>query len=146
MGDAEIRRASAKPERPPASFKRVFTTFETFLPWRAGGVSVPGYFGDDPQERRALMHGRFPAQVAELRDEARNMIFIEPEPTAGGTGTVFAACAGRLPDLDYSVWAFRPPFDRLFQLSPRYPTRQTVYAFTRDARLLETLRAYAVPL
>lgn len=121
-------------------------TFETFLPWRAAGVSVPGYFSDDPEERRVLMHERFPAKVAELGDEAGNMIFIEPEPGAGGAGAVFAACAGRLPGFAYSVWSFRPPFDRLFRLSPRFPTRQTIYAFTRDPRLLETLGIYAVPL
>jgi hypothetical protein len=121
-------------------------TFETFVPWRSAGVSVPGYFADDPEERRVLMHERFPAKVAELRDEARNMIFIEPEPAAGGAGAVFAACARRLPDLAYSVWAFRPPFDRVFRLSARDATRQAVYAFTRDGRLLETLRAYAAPL
>jgi hypothetical protein len=121
-------------------------TFETFLPWRATGVSVPGYFGGDPEERRALMHERFPAKVAELGDEVSNMLFIEPEPGAGAAGAVFAACAGRLPGFAHSVWAFRPPFDRLFQLSPRFATRQTVYAFTRDARLLETLGVYAVSL
>jgi hypothetical protein len=121
-------------------------TFETFLPWRAAGVSVPGYFGADPGERRVLMHERFPAKVAELGDGLRNMIFIEPEPGAGGASAIFAACAGRLPGFLYSVWAFRPPFDRLFRLSPHFPTKQTVYAFTRDARLLETLASYAVPL
>ena len=92
------------------------------------------------------MHERFPAKVAELGDAAGNMIFVEPEPSAGGAGAVFAACAGRLPGFAYSVWGFRPPFDRLFRLSPRFPTRQAVYAFTRDGRLLETLGVYAVRL
>jgi hypothetical protein len=121
-------------------------TFETLLPWRSGGASVPGYLAMDPAALRALMHERFPDKLAELGESARNMILIEPEPTAGGAGAVFGACARRLPGFAYSVWTFRPPFDRLFRLSPRYPTGQTVYAFTRDGRLLETLRAYAVPL
>ena len=38
---------------------------------------------------------------------------------------------------------FRPPLDQLFRLSPSFPTKQTVYAFTRAAPLLEPLGAYA---
>ena len=45
----------------------------------------------------------------------------------------------------YSIWRFRPPFDHLFRLSPHNPTRQVVYAFTRDASLLDGLRPYADP-
>jgi hypothetical protein len=121
-------------------------TFETMLPWRAQGASVPRYLELSADERRALLEHTLPDAVARMKDWARNMAFIEPEPTAGGAGTVFAACAKRLPGLAYSVWRFRRPFDRLFRLSPRYPTGQTVYAFTRDGRLLDTLRAYAAPL
>jgi hypothetical protein len=97
-------------------------------------------------ERQALLEHRLPDAIARLKDWARNMAFIEPEPAAGGSGAVFAACAARLPGFQYSIWTFRPPLDQLFRLSPRDPTRQTVYAFTRDGRLLEALRAYAAPL
>jgi hypothetical protein len=120
-------------------------TFETLLPWRSSGASVPDYLAMDPGALRALMHERFPDKLGELSRSVRNMIFIEPEPAAGGAGVVFAACAKRLPDFAYSVWAFRPPLDRLFRLSPRYSTRQAVYAFTREGRLLETLSEYAAP-
>ncbi|OLB53704.1 MAG: hypothetical protein AUH99_01555 [Candidatus Rokubacteria bacterium 13_2_20CM_2_70_11] len=121
-------------------------TFETLLPWRASAASVPGYLTLDPRELRALMHERFPRKLEELKDSVRNMVFIEPEPGAGGAGAVFDACARRLADRTYTVWKFRPPLDRLFRLSPRHPTRQTVYAFTRDGCLLDALRAYADPL
>lgn len=63
----------------------------------------------------------------------------------GGAGVVFDECRRRLTGLDYSVWAFRPPLDSLFRLSPAYPTRQAIYAFTRDPGLLDALRAYAQP-
>lgn len=118
-------------------------TFETMLPWRAQGASVPRYLVLSADERRALLEHELPDAVARMKDWARNMAFIEPEPTAGNSGAVFAACAARLAGLQYSIWAFRPPLDALFRLSPRYPTRQTVYAFTRDARLLEALAPYA---
>ncbi len=121
-------------------------TFETLLPWRTEGVSVAGYLTLDPRHRHALMHERFPKKLAMLQDEARNMVFIEPEPGAGGAGAVFAACARRLPSLRYGVWRFRRPFDRLFRLSPSHPASQSVYTFTRDDRLLEALRPYAQPL
>ncbi len=100
----------------------------------------------DRRELHALMHERFPLKLVELKDSVRNMIFIEPEPGDGGAGAVFEASARRLGGLVYSVWGFRPPLDRLFRLSPRHPTRQMVYAFTRDDRLLDELRAYADPL
>ena len=121
-------------------------TFETMLPWRPHGASVPGYLELTAGERRDLAERRLPAAVARQKGWAQNMIFIEPEPAAGGAGAVFAACARLLPDFAYSVWGFRPPFDRLFRLSPRHPARQTLYTFTRGGRLLDVLRAYAAPL
>lgn len=119
-------------------------TFETLLPWRSSGASVPGYLKMDPGALRALMHERFPAKLAELSPSARNMIFIEPEPEAGEAGAVFGACAARLRGFEFGVWEFRPPFDSLFRLSPRHPTRQCIYAFTRDPALLVALGTYAV--
>jgi hypothetical protein len=121
-------------------------TFETLLAWRAGGASVPRYLELGAARIRALMHERFPERLVDLADAARNMIFIEPEPPAGGAGQVFEACARRLRGHDFSVWGFRPPLDHLFRLSPRYPTRQSIYAFTRDAALLEALGPWAQPL
>jgi hypothetical protein len=120
-------------------------TFETLLPWRSTGVSVPAYGAMDPGALRALMHERFPRKLEELSGSLRNLVFIEPEPEAGGAGAVFQACSKRLPGWAYGVWAFRKPFDRLFRLSPGHPTRQVLYAFTRDATLLEAVRGYAVP-
>jgi len=121
-------------------------TFETILPWRQEGVSVPKYGAMDPQARRALMHERFPAKLEELKDSFRNMVFIEPEPSAGGACTVFETCASRLPEHAYSVWGFKPPLDSLFRLSPKHPTRQTVYAYIRDPAILGALRTYAAPV
>ena len=133
---------------PGATVDMLFSeaTFETMLPWRAQGASVPRYLALSGEERRSLLERELPDAVARMSQWARNMAFIEPEPAAGDTGAVFASCAARLADLQYSIWTFRPPLDKLFRLSPRYPTRQTVYAFTRDARLLEALCAYAAPL
>lgn len=121
-------------------------TFETMLPWRETGVSVPKYGAMDAVTRHRLMYERFPDKLAELGVCFRDMVFIEPEPAAGCAGTMFERCARRLPELAYSVWAFRPPLDSLFRLSPRFPTRQTVYAYTRDQRLLDALRTYADPM
>jgi hypothetical protein len=121
-------------------------TFETLLPWRETGMSVPAYGALSRGELRSLMHERFPAKLAELEDRVDDMLFIEPEPAAGGAGAVFEACARRLSALSHSVWGFRPPLDRVFRLSPHHPCRQVVYAFTRDQRLLDGLRAYADPL
>jgi hypothetical protein len=121
-------------------------TFETLLPWRARGASVPGYLTMSPTARRTLMHETLPAKLAELAPCARNFVFIEPEPSAGGAAAVFEACARRLPSLAPSVWRFTAPFDRLFRLSPHDPTQQVVYAFTRDEVLLDALRPYAEPL
>jgi len=118
-------------------------TFETMLPWRAEGASVPRYLELTAAERRALLEHGLPDAVARMKDWTRNMAFIEPEPSASDSGAVFAACAARLAGFEYSVWAFRPPLDHLFRLSPRYPTRQAVYAYTRDARLLGALAPYA---
>jgi len=121
-------------------------TFETMLPWRHGKASIPKYLAMAPDALGPLMHQRFPEKLEELKRCFRNMVFIEPEPTAGGTGAVFEACARRLPEFVHSIWTFRPPLDSLFRLSPHYPTKQTVYAFTRDAALIEALRMYAAPL
>lgn len=136
------------PERGAFAVDVLFSeaTFETMLPWRRGGASVPKYLAMPADALQALLSERLPATVAELSSGVRNLIFIEPEPRAGGTGRVFEACRRRLPELDYGVWEFRAPFDRLFRLSPSDPTRQTVYAFTRDAVLRETLTAYARPV
>jgi hypothetical protein len=121
-------------------------TFETLLPWRAEGASVPGYLALGPQVRHSLMHERFPEKLAELGDVTRNMIFIEPEPRVGGAGAVFEACARRLPEMAFTVWRFVPPFDGLFRLTPRHPTHQVVYAFTRDPAVLDALRSFAEPV
>lgn len=143
---ADLDRLWTTPAPGPVTVLFSEATFETLLPWREVGVSVPGYRTMDPRERHALMHERFPNKLAELGSDIDNMVFIEPEPGAGMTGAVFEACARRLPDHDYSVWGFRPPLDRVFRLSPRHPCRQVVYTFTRDRRLLDELRAYADPL
>ncbi|HKW90379.1 MAG TPA: hypothetical protein VJX92_00685 [Methylomirabilota bacterium] len=135
-----------EPGTGPSSVLFSEATFETLLPWRDHGASVPRYAALGPAALRSMMHERFPAKLAELQGCVRNMVFIEPEPTAGGAGEVFRACAQRLPGFQFGVWQFRPPFDALFRLSPRYPTRQTVYAFTRDPRLLDALGSYAEPL
>lgn len=140
-GDVQTAWANTRIEQADIMFSEA--TFETFLPWRREGISVPAYVASTPTDHHALMNERFPAKLVELKDSFRNMIFIEPEPEAGGAGTVFDACARRLPDLAYSVWRFKPPLDRLFRLSPHHPTHQVVYAFTRDRRLLDELGAYA---
>ena len=103
-------------------------TFETMMAWRAQGASVLRYLSLSADERRALLEHELPDAVARMKDWARNMAFIEPEPTAGDSGATFAACAARLAGFQYSICAFRPPLDQLFRLSPRYPTRQTVQA------------------
>jgi hypothetical protein len=141
----ELRSVMARPGGETVDVLFSEATFETLLPWRSTGVSVPAYAVMDPGALRALMYERFPAKLEELSGSVRNMIFIEPEPDAGGAGAVFKACAMRLPGWAYGVWAFQKPFDRLFRLSPGHPTSQTVYSFTRDATLLEELRAYAIP-
>jgi hypothetical protein len=120
-------------------------TFETLLPWRATGASVPGYLRLGTEALHKLVHQDLPKKLEALQGSARNMAFIEPEPTAGDTGAVFDACARRLSSMRYSVWRFRPPFDRLFRLSPGHPTHQSVYAFTRDESLTKALRQYAEP-
>ncbi len=142
----DLRSRWEEAAEPPVGVLFSEATFETLLPWRAGGASVPSYLALDPRTLRSLMHERFPDKLGELKNSVKNMIFIEPEPPAGGAGDVFRACAQRLPGFHASVWGFRPPFDRLFRLSPSSPTKQTVYAFTRDATLLDPLRDYADPL
>jgi hypothetical protein len=118
-------------------------TFETLVPWRDGRVSVPKYGEMEPGALRSLMLERFPAKVAELAPCFRNFAFIEPEPSAGGAGAFFDACARRLPGFDYGVWRFRPPFDQLFRLTPRSPVTQAVYTSTHDRAVVEALGAYA---
>jgi hypothetical protein len=118
-------------------------TFETLLPWRADRVSVAKYGEAGGEVARRLMLGRFPEKLAELAACFRNFAFIEPEPDAGGAGAVFDAAARRLDGFDYSVWMFRAPLDQIFRLSPSSPVRQTVYAYTRDAALLQALAGYA---
>lgn len=121
-------------------------TFETMIPWRdTPGASVPKYAGMTAGERGMLLHERLPARLAELQASFRNLVLIEPEPDAGGAGRVFRACADRLPSLSYSVWRFRPPFDRLFRLSPSSPVRQVVYAYVRDESLTRALAEWAEP-
>ena len=120
-------------------------TFETMLPWRPSGASVPKYAEMPGPERSLLLEDKLPATLAELAGSVRNILLIEPEPPAGGAGRVFDACARRLPGLEYSVWRFRPPFDRLFRLSPRSPVGQAVYAYVRDPHVTDALRAYAEP-
>lgn len=140
-----VRSVWGKSEGPIISVLFSEATFETMLPWREKGVSVPKYAAMDSETLRVLMDERFPRKLEELKDCFRNMVFIEPEPTAGGAGSVFETCARWLPEFSYSVWKFRRPFDTLFRLSPSRPTKQTVYAYIRDPRLLEALRAYADP-
>ena len=121
-------------------------TFETLLPWRVSGASVPDYLTLSPTALHALMHETFPRKVAELAPHVRNFVFIEPEPSAGGAGAVFEACARLLPGISASVWRFTSPFDQLFRLSPSSPTQQVVYAYTRDRAVVDALRPYAQPL
>jgi hypothetical protein len=142
---ADLDRLWVAPAASPTTVLFSEATFETLLPWRAVGVSVPGYHTIDPRARHALMHQRFPDKVGELGAGIDNLVFIEPEPSAGMTGAVFEACARRLPGHDYSVWGFRAPLERVFRLSPGHPCRQMIYAFIRDHRLLDELRAYADP-
>jgi hypothetical protein len=142
----DVRGAWSDAADPVAGVLFSEATFETLLPWRARGASVPGYLTMSPTARRTLMHETLPAKLAELAPCARNFVFIEPEPSAGGAAAVFEACARRLPSLAPSVWRFTAPFDRLFRLSPHDPTQQVVYAFTRDEVLLDALRPYAEPL
>ena len=118
-------------------------TFETLLAWRESGVSVQKYAAMSREERTGLLLEKLPAKLAELEPCVRNVLLIEPEPGAGGAGGVFGACARRLPGLHYSVWRFRPPFDRLFRLSPSSPTEQAVYAYIRDPLVTAVLGAYA---
>jgi hypothetical protein len=118
-------------------------TFETLFPWRRRGFSVAKYGDAEAAVRRRLLEERLPATLRDLAPAFRNVVLIEPEPDAGGARAVFEGCARALPGFAFSTWRFRPPFDRLFQLSPSEPTRQAVYAYVRDAALLDGLRAYA---
>ena len=122
-------------------------TFETLLPWRPRerGVSVAKYAAMAPDAVARRVMDALPARLAALAPSIRSYAFIEPEPAASGAGALFDRCAAHLPDFHYTVWAFRPPLDTLFRLSPHLPTRQTLYTFTRNPRLLEALHPYATP-
>jgi hypothetical protein len=106
---ADVDAVWFEPAARPVSMMFSEATFETLLPWRESGASIPGYLTMDPRERRAMMHERFPAKLDELAETVRNLVFIEPEPSAGETGAVFETCADRLRDRTYSIWRFRPP-------------------------------------
>ena len=123
-------------------------TFETLLPWRprSAGVSVPKYRDADPAALARLVGDALPARLAALSSVIRNFAFIEPEPSAGGAGALFARCAASVPSFRYTIWTFRPPLDQLFRLSPHFPTHQTIYTFTSDERLTTALAPYAMPL
>lgn len=56
---------------------------------------------------------------------------------------MFGGCARAQPAFEYSVWAFRPPLDRLFRPSPSEPTKLAVYAFVRGPAVLGPLCDYA---
>ena len=140
---AQLRAAWGDARAVPLDVLFTEATFETVLPWRASGVSVPKYAAMSLDERRALLEERLPATLVELSPCVRNILLIEPEPRAGGAGSVFEECARRLPGLRHSVWRFRHPFRRLFRLSPSAPTEQAVYAYVRDPRLTDALGAYA---
>ena len=121
-------------------------TFETMLAWREGATaSVPKYDRISADERHQLLYEGLPAKLGELQRCFKNLVLIEPEPSAGGAGQVFEACADRLSSFTYSVWRFRAPFDRLFRLSPGSPVRQVVYVYASDGRLTEALRRWADP-
>ena len=120
-------------------------TFETMLPWRSrdAGVSVPKYRAMDPTALARVVDEALPARLAALSPCIASYAFIEPEPTAGGAGPLFARCAALLPTYHHTVWRFRPPLDNLFRLSPYFPTHQTLYLFTRNDRLADALLPYA---
>jgi hypothetical protein len=120
-------------------------TLETMLAWREGAASVAKYDQISAEDRYRLLYERLPAKLGELDGCFKNLVLIEPEPSAGGAGRVFEGCADRLPSLTYSVWRFRAPFDQLFRLSPSSPVRQAAYVYASDARLTETLRRWADP-
>jgi len=146
LGATDVRGGWSAAADPVADLLFSEATFETLLPWRVGGASVPAYLTLPPAALHKLMHETFPLKVAELAPHVRNFVFIEPEPSAGGAGAVFKACARVLPGLAASVWRFTAPFDQLFRLSPSAPTQQVVYAFTRDRAVVDALRPYAKPL
>lgn len=142
---ARVREIWGDPEAFPLGVLFTEATFETLIPWRHRGFTIPKYAQIAPEAREGLLKRQLPGKLMELQSCFRNMIFIEPEPGAGGAGLVFDACAKGLPGFEYSVWTFRPPLDRVFRLSPSQPTRQAVYAYTKDPALLSALGEYAVP-
>ena len=141
---ARLREIWGDPEAFPLGVLFTEATFETLIPWRRRGFTIPKYAQITPEVREGLLKRQLPGKLMELQSCFRNMIFIEPEPGAGGAGLVFDACAKGLPGFEYSVWTFRPPLDHLFRLSPSQPTRQAIYAYTRDPALLSALGEYAV--
>jgi len=145
LTNAEVRAAWPDVDALPLDVLFTEATFETMLPWRPSGATLPRYAAMPRHERSLLLEDRLPAKLADLAGSVRDILLIEPEPAAGGAGRVFEACARHLPGLEYGVWRFRPPFDRLFRLSPSSPARQVVYAYVRDRRVTDALRAYAEP-
>ncbi len=141
---ARVREIWGDPEAFPLGVLFTEATFETLIPWRHQGFTIPKYAQVDAAVREGLLKRQLPGKLTELQSCFRNMIFIEPAPGAGGAGLVFDACAKGLPGFEYSVWTFRPPLDHLFRLSPSQATRQAVYAYTRDPELLSALGEYAV--
>ena len=140
---ARVREIWGDPGAFPLGVLFTEATLETLIPWRTRGFTNPKYAGVSPRLRESILYRELPGRLAELQPCFRNMIFIEPEPQAGGAGQVFDACPKGLPGFEYSVWRFRPPFDQLFRLSPSQPTQQVVYAYTRDPMLLTVLGEYA---
>jgi hypothetical protein len=140
---ARVREIWGDPGAFPLDVLFTEATLETLIPWRTRGFTNPKYAGVPPEVRQSILYRELPGRLAELQPCFRNMVFIEPEPMAGGAGQVFHACATGLPGFEYSVWRFRAPFDQLFRLSPSQPTKQVVYAYTRDPMLLTVLGEYA---
>jgi hypothetical protein len=141
---ARVREIWGDPGAFPLGVLFTEATLETLMPWRMKGFTNPKYGQAPPEVRETILFQQLPGKLLELQSCFRNMIFIEPEPEAGGAGEVFDACARALVVFEYSVWKFRPPFDQLFRLSPSQPTQQAVYAYTRDPMLLTVLGEYAV--
>lgn len=141
---ARVREIWGDPDAFPLGVLFTEATFETLMPWRIKGFTIAKYGDAAVEMRETILRQKLPDTLARLQSCFRNMIFIEPEPGAGGAGLVFGACARSLPGFEYSVWTFRPPLDRLFRLSPSQPTRQAIYAYTKDPALLSALGEYAV--
>jgi len=141
---ARVRAIWGDPGAFPLGVLFTEATFETLLPWRIKGFTIAKYGQAAVETRETILRRQLPDTLSRLQSCFRNLVFIEPEPGAGGAGEVFDACAKDLPGFEYSVWRFRPPLDRLFRLSPSQPTQQAVYAYTKDPALLTALGEYAV--